>query len=167
MNINDLFVSAGTLPLAKHKSLIGKLAINERNVPGVLVNIDNIDGTHIFIGFDLAKGESWVSLNPSIMMTPISMRAAMEWFYTLRDIRKDTLKSKVGISISPPMSSDDVLKDLENATWNKLVVNEGTPPEAIQDFLNKLFNPNSPPSDNFYTDIDFKIDNEDEDPDNI
>lgn len=162
MNLNTVFVSAETLPENK---LLGRIAVNEENVLGFLINVKTINNTKIYVGFDLEKGTEWVSLAPLVMTTNMSIGAVLDMFYALKDIKRRELKPKVDISISPPMSTGEMLSDMEGASWSKFSFDNTTPPDVIQDFFNKLFGgplgvDDSPTS---YNDNDFKIDNDDED----
>lgn len=167
MNPADLFVFAKDLP---EKKILGRIAINEENTPGILIKVKSIDKTKIYVGMDIAKGTEWVSLNPMVMTSGISLRTAMELYYVLRDIKRDELRAKLDVSISSPMSTDEVISDLGNATWSKFTFDDTMPPEAIQDFFSKLFGNQMGMNDEStspYNDNDFKIDNEDEDPHNM
>lgn len=161
MNPAELFISAHSLPESK---TLGRIAINEENVPGILLKIKKIENTNIYIGIDLAKGTEWVSLKPMILNSNISLHAAAELYYVLRDIERNKIRAKLDISMSSPISTEDMMVDLKDMQWSKFSFDENTSPSDIKDFLNKLFGPStsedcSPP----YNDNDFKIDNEDED----
>jgi hypothetical protein len=166
INPEKLFVLADTLSDDK---VIGSIAINEENIPGLLIKVKNINNTKIYIGFDIAKGGEWVALNPMIMVPRMSVRTALELYYTLKEIKREEFKAKLDISVSGPLSAEQVISEMNGVTWNKFSFDENTPTEEIHEFFNKLFEGpmgnNAPPS--AYNDNDFKIDNEDEDPDNM
>jgi hypothetical protein len=163
MNPAKLFVSAKDIPENK---LVGRIALNEDNVPGILVKVKTINTTKIYVGFDLEKGTEWVSLDPVVMTVNIAMRAAIDLFYVLRDAKREEFKTKLDISVSPPMSTEEVMSDLENATWSQISFTKDSPPEALQDFLNKIFGqdtPNNNSNNSSFDDNYFEIDNDDED----
>jgi hypothetical protein len=163
-DINKFFFAAQSAP---DKKVVGRIAINEEGVSGFIVKVKTVGTTKIYVGIELATGTEWVSLNPTVLNERVGSRAAVEMFYTIQDLRKKELISKVDISISPPMSGGTDFTAIDPSTWKKISFDEDSPGD-LKDFLEKFLFPGSPPpSDNLYSENDFKIDNEEEDRDNL
>lgn len=163
LNLSNFFYSA---PEGPDKKALGKIAINEDGVVGFIASVKTIGTTKIYVGMELSKGLEWVSLAPTVLNSKINLRAAMEMFYVLQDVKKSELKAKMDISISPPIIPGVDIGD--PSTWQKISFNQDATPENFQSFIEKIlfsdgFNPQS---NNPYSENDFKIDNEDEDGDN-
>lgn len=162
-NFSNLFCSAADL---SDRATIGKIAINENGEAGFIACVKTIGAAKIYVGIDLAKGTEWVSLVPQVFNTKINLRTAMEMFLILQDAKKEELKSRLDISISPPLGPDSKIED--PSTWKKITIDPNTAPEDFQSLLEKFLFPyfNNPEKNN-YSEDDFKFDNEEEDKDNF
>jgi hypothetical protein len=164
-DINKFFFAAQSVP---DKKVVGRIAINEEGVSGFIVKVKAIGTTKIYVGVELGTGTEWVSLNPAVLNERVGSRATVEMFYVIQDLKKKDLMSKVDISISPPLTGGaDFTTAMDPSNWKKISFDEDGSGD-LKDFLEKFLFPGSPPpSDNLYSENDFKIDNEEEDRDNL
>jgi len=162
----EAFVKASDIAGKERKIALHKLAINEEGVLGFITKVKELNGTLVFVGFEVGKIGEWVSLTPLILNSKIGFRSALEICHVLEDHRNDSVAKNIEISVSPPMPMNGFPGPWDPTSWNKIEISDNDK-ESFQNFMQKFLFPESNSKNPPFPDNDFKIDNEDEEDEDI
>lgn len=164
--LQSLFIKSEDLTGKEHKLAVNRLAVNEEGVVGFITKVKKLNNTLVFVGFELGKISEWVSLSPLILNTKVGFRSTLEICHILEESRPESSSKNVEISVSPPMPINGFPGPWDPSTWNKIELSSDDK-DSFQNFMQKFLFPDSKPQKPPFSENDFKIDNEDDEDEDI
>jgi len=145
---------------------VNRLAVNEEGVVGFITKVKKIKNVLVFVGFEISNIKEWISLSPIVLNTKLEFRSILEICHILEDRELESPIKNIGISVSTPTSISNFPGPLDFTQWSKVDLSIEDK-ENFKNFMQKFLFPDSPPKNPPFSENDFKIDNENDEDENI